>query len=62
MKIYNFDSLEDISGENGKNEGYKAVKMKTSFGPEIARVTINPFGKVLPHKADVNVIFFVTKG
>lgn len=62
MNLYHFDSLDDISGENGKKDGYKAVKVKTSFGKEIARVIIEPWGKVSPHKADVDVIFYVVKG
>lgn len=61
-KIINFDSLEDISKESGIKDKYKAVKIKTSFGPEIARVTVEPFGKVSRHKADVDVVFYVIKG
>ena len=62
IKIYNFNSLEDISKEDGIKNKYKAFKIKTSFGPEIARVTIEPFGKISKHKADIDVVFYVIKG
>ncbi len=62
MNLIHFDSLEDISKENGKKDGYRAYKIKTSFGPEIARVIIDPYGKVSAHSADVDVVFYVTKG
>jgi quercetin dioxygenase-like cupin family protein len=62
INIYHFDSLEDISKEAGMADKYKAVKIKSSFGPEIARITIEPFGRVSKHKADVDVIFYVIKG
>lgn len=62
MNIIHFDSLEDISKEAGKSDGYKAFKVKTSFGPEVAKLIVEPFGKVSPHKTDVDVIFYVIKG
>jgi len=62
MNLIHFDSLEDIAKDNGKKDGYRAYKIKSSFGPEIARVIIEPFGKVSAHTADVDVIFYVTKG